>query len=126
MGTLRISWLENMATTWSDRFLLACWQGGLFILAVWLACRIFRRLPAAARHWLWWLACLKLLVSLFCVTPFDLPILPIAPAPRVIVGSRYELPTPPVEVGNGSIPRSPASLAQASLLSPRTVLFAIW
>ena len=39
-------------------------QGALFIGAVWLACRLFPRLPAAVRCGLWWAACLKLLVGL--------------------------------------------------------------
>ena len=34
------------------------------VALVWLACRLFPRLPAAVRCGLWWAACLKLLVGL--------------------------------------------------------------
>ena len=126
MGALKSAGLENFIVGWSDRILLACWQGGLFILAVWLVCRIFRRLPAAVGQWLWWLACLKLLVGLFWTTPLDLPILPASTPQRVEVGSRYELPAPPVEIGMGAIPRSSGTEALPSLFSLRSGLFAIW
>ena len=51
-------------------------QGALFIAAVWLACRLFPRLPAAVRCGLWWAACLKLLVGLVWVSPVEIPLLP--------------------------------------------------
>ncbi|HEY7213774.1 MAG TPA: M56 family metallopeptidase [Thermoanaerobaculia bacterium] len=54
-------------------------QGALFIGAVWLACRLFPRLPAAVRCGLWWAACLKLLVGLVWIAPVELPLLPAVP-----------------------------------------------
>src|SRR5262245_23654789 len=54
-------------------------QGALFIAAVWLACRLFPRLPAAVRCGLWWAACLKLLVGLVWIAPVEVPVLPAVP-----------------------------------------------
>ena len=64
----------------------ALW-GGLFIFGVGAACRLAPRLPANARAWLWWLACLKLTFGLFWAAPLALPLLPapavrLAPAPK--------------------------------------------
>ena len=55
-------------------------SGGLLILAVWGLCRLVPRLPAALRTWLWWIACLRLLVGLIGLTPVRLPLLPAGPA----------------------------------------------
>ena len=56
----------------------ACLWGSLTVAAVGIACRFASRFPAA-RAWLWWLACAKLLLD-FCVTAaITLPLLP-APA----------------------------------------------
>lgn len=69
-----------LAGAWIAALWRASWQGGLFILAVWLLCRWAPRLPAAARCWLWWLAGAKLLVGLAWLEPLPLPLLPAAPA----------------------------------------------
>ncbi len=60
-------------------------QGALFIGAVWFACRLFPRLPAAVRCGLWWIACLKLLVGLVWITPVEVPVLPAAPDSTAVV-----------------------------------------
>jgi beta-lactamase regulating signal transducer with metallopeptidase domain len=62
------SWLQNIIT--------ASWQGGLFILVAWGVCRLFQRMPAAGKTWVWRLACLKLIVGLLYVVPLTLRILP--------------------------------------------------
>ncbi|HVR11332.1 MAG TPA: hypothetical protein VMW75_25030, partial [Thermoanaerobaculia bacterium] len=41
----------------------AALMGTLFVLAVWLLCRLAPRLPAGLRCALWWLASLKLLLG---------------------------------------------------------------
>jgi bla regulator protein BlaR1 len=56
----------------------ASWQGALFIAAVWVLCRLARRLPAALRCALWWTASVKLLVGLAWAAPLGLPLLPAA------------------------------------------------
>src|ERR1700686_3931702 len=55
-------------------------MGTLFVLAVWLLCRLAPRLPAGLRCALWWLACLKLLLGLAWPAPVALPLLPPAAA----------------------------------------------
>ncbi|HET6382922.1 MAG TPA: M56 family metallopeptidase [Armatimonadota bacterium] len=72
--------LERIPPLWLAALERACWQGGLYILAVWGLCLAFPRLPARVRFWLWWLACLKLLASLCWSQPIPLPLLP-APSP---------------------------------------------
>ncbi|HEV8578320.1 MAG TPA: M56 family metallopeptidase [Thermoanaerobaculia bacterium] len=71
-------------------------QGALFIAAVWLACRLFPRLPASVRCGLWWAACLKLLVGLVWIVPVELPLLPALTTPALL--SR---PLPPAPTGRG-------------------------
>ena len=56
----------------------ATWQGSLFIIAVFAICKCFRRIPASARHWLWWLACLQMPLRLMFISAVALPLLPAA------------------------------------------------
>ena len=51
-------------------------QGGAFILAIWVICRLFKGLPAAGKSWLWWIASLQMLIRLVAISPLALPILP--------------------------------------------------
>ena len=39
--------LNDFARQAVDAFGRACWQGGLFVLGVWIVCRLLPRLPAA-------------------------------------------------------------------------------
>lgn len=69
-------------------------QGALFVVLVWIVCRLFPRLPAAARCGLWWLACLKMLLGLIALPAVRLPLLPaVAPAearaPSVVVTGSF-------------------------------------
>src|SRR2546425_10225441 len=57
----------------------ASWQGGLALLLFWIVTRVFSRIPAAVKVWLWRLVYLKFLVAFFWATPIDLTLLP-APA----------------------------------------------
>ncbi|HZO87101.1 MAG TPA: hypothetical protein VFB38_02090 [Chthonomonadaceae bacterium] len=86
----------TVGNPWPDAFAArvasACWQGGLFILAVWAICRLFPRLPIAVRHGLWWLACLKLPLALLWTASLPLPWLSmppraVAPLPRPTAGT---------------------------------------
>ncbi|HWD37604.1 MAG TPA: hypothetical protein VG944_02055, partial [Fimbriimonas sp.] len=54
---------------WTDTMWRATWQGSLFVIAVWIVCRLFKRLPASIRFWLWWIAGLQLLGRLLLLTP---------------------------------------------------------
>lgn len=75
--------LIHNANEWATTFGAALWrvtvQGGAFIAAVWLICAAFRKMPAWARHWLWWLACAQMFVRLLIVSPIALPLLPAPP-----------------------------------------------
>jgi beta-lactamase regulating signal transducer with metallopeptidase domain len=89
------------ADFWIGSLFRACWQGSLFILAVWGLCRLFPRVPASWRCGLWWLACLKPLVALFWVVPLTLftlpavsPVLPLSQSPRMLPVSRAFQSTP--------------------------------
>ncbi len=83
MNSSDITALSCWAEAWLASLFRACGQGGLWILAVWLICRMARRLPAAARVWLWWFACLKLILGLVPLAPLTLPLLPARP-PSVV------------------------------------------
>jgi len=83
--------LHTVAAVWAATMVRASWQGALLVGAVWGICRLFPRLPAATRCLLWWLTCLKLLVSLVLVSPIALPVLP-GTAPRLQSIVRRVLP----------------------------------
>ncbi|HYN19672.1 MAG TPA: M56 family metallopeptidase [Thermoanaerobaculia bacterium] len=104
----------------TDALLRASALGALFAGAVWIACRLFPRMPAWLRCSLWWLACLKVLVSL--ASPIDLPVLPAEPLgiPVAIWGAPGEAApvAPPVAQS--------APEAAAPGLSWPAVLVAIW
>src|SRR5260370_28890801 len=74
-----VAGLIGFAQEWAGGMGRALEHGTLFILGVWAICRLFPRLPAAARGWLWWLASLKLLIALAWAAPLALPVLPAAP-----------------------------------------------
>ena len=50
--------------------------GSVFIVLIWLVCRLVRRLPDAARCSLWWLTSFKLLLGLVLSTSIAIPLLP--------------------------------------------------
>ena len=66
--------LERIAGICCDRIGTACWQGGLFIGAVWILSRLVPAMPISARRWLWWIACLNLILRLVWTTPISLPL----------------------------------------------------
>ena len=106
MGNGAVDLAAGMSAVWAGNAWRACWQGGLFLLVVWLACRLLPRLPAAGRVWLWWLACLKLLVGLFCLSSVPLPVLPASrPAP---VAPRDAKPAAALRPPTRILPAGPA------------------
>ncbi|WP_309714114.1 M56 family metallopeptidase [Armatimonas sp.] len=126
--------LDELATLWSEGMLRACWQGALAVGIVWCLCRLFPRLPAATRALLWWLVCLKALLSLVTTGPLKLAVLPAAPAP-----SSPTVVLTPVAVQSVSVralpqfsqtaPRSPIPPAPPALsahLSVSSALFTLW
>lgn len=67
-------WNEG-AAHWTGAMWRAGWQGGLFVVIVWIVCRMRQDIPSRVRYGLWWLVCLKLLLGL-CPVFFALPLLP--------------------------------------------------
>ncbi|MEZ0326927.1 MAG: M56 family metallopeptidase [Fimbriimonas sp.] len=64
---------DALATHWTERLVDAALFGGLFVLAVWVFCLAFRRLPASLKAWLWWIASAQLVVRLFLSVPVVVP-----------------------------------------------------
>ena len=121
---------------WGVAFWRASLTGGFYILALWVLCRALPRMPASLRAWLWWLACLKLLIGLLPVSPLSLPILP--PPPSVSSASRDPSAETVFSVERlegrgmdlGVTPSTLSSASQASdpppLPSPLWILFVAW
>ncbi|HTE19146.1 MAG TPA: M56 family metallopeptidase [Armatimonadota bacterium] len=93
----------------------ASWQGGLLVLVAWSACRIFPRLPAAYRCWLWWLACLRLAIGLLTVPPLTLALLP-APATSPVPPLSVAVTPPSATVSAPPAPSTPAPTLTTLLL----------
>jgi beta-lactamase regulating signal transducer with metallopeptidase domain len=63
--------------SFADTLLRASWQGGLFIVGMFIFCRLFKgKLSPGTRHGLWWLTCLQLPLRLLFASPVALPLLP--------------------------------------------------
>lgn len=76
--------LNSIAMAWQNGIVRACWQGGLFVGVVWLICRLaphlrFPILSTNTKVWLWWAACLKLVIGLVWTAPLVLRVLPAPP-----------------------------------------------
>ncbi len=74
--TGRIELLDAFAGAWLDALMRASWQGGLALAGAWALCRFLPRLSPTVQCWLWRLAYVRLLLSLFWATPIDVPVLP--------------------------------------------------
>ena len=125
---MRLETLETWSRLWSSNLWRACWQGGGFILLVWLVCWLLPTLPVRVRHWLWLLACLKLVIGLLWAVPLRLP----APSDRFVPAFVPPFDTPVSHVplligvgrGNGA---APAALSPAApSVSPRSLLLSLW
>jgi beta-lactamase regulating signal transducer with metallopeptidase domain len=114
MKTLILN-LNPLAAAWLAALWRACWQGGLALLLVWAVCRVFHRLPARAKSWLWRLAYMKLLVAFLWAAPIDLPLFPARmprPAPeaqRPVSTALLEIPSPAVSFADPTAPAAPVS-----------------
>jgi beta-lactamase regulating signal transducer with metallopeptidase domain/predicted esterase len=121
--------LSLYADLWCGAMWRACWQGALFIGVVWIICRLSSHLSLAVRPVLWLLACLKLLLSLACLTPIALPLLPSGDRGEI----RARLPATTVAVppvGDNALrdlrQRPRPSLAARPAPSPGALLCAAW
>lgn len=98
--------VNSMSEAWSAAMLRTLLDGGLFIAALWLAVRIFPRIPVTVRCWLWWIACAKLLLSAV-IMPVALPLLP----------ARTVVATPSVQ-SQTLVPSNVVPIARGHRLSP--------
>lgn len=78
--------VESVAAFAGERLLIASLQGGIVLACVWLLTRRIAGLSPSLQAWVWWLACLKLLLLLAGVPGVPLPVLP----PGVATGSRLD------------------------------------
>lgn len=65
-----------MPQNWAGRMWSALWQGSVALALVWIVCRVFPRIPARVRCWLWRLGLLKPFLQLIAVPQIDLALLP--------------------------------------------------
>jgi beta-lactamase regulating signal transducer with metallopeptidase domain len=142
--------LNSVGGPWGEAMWRACWQGGLALLAAWLVCRLFRKVPAGVQCWLWRVAYVKLLIALLWAGTVALPVLPglspVAALPRSVTTALTVLPAappspaveatalpeiPPVTLEPGNaLPVAPAvevpSAKPALLPSVPGALFLLW
>lgn len=101
----------DAAVRWlADGLLTGSVQGAVVIAIVWLACRVFTRIPAAVQATLWWLAALKLVLALVPLPVISLPVLPASelaaaagaiPAPTPATSPTASIAVEPFVFGNG-------------------------
>jgi len=105
-----------------ESLLVALWQasvsGAIFAALVWCACRLFPRLPASARFWLWWLVCAKLLLGVL----FRLSVLPVAPSVVLRLPAQHPVVAPAFFVARlaarpGQILRRSATVSRAPVIA---------
>ena len=113
--------LELPIKTVFDGLVRASIQGGVFILLVWVVCRLWPRLPASVRCTLWWLASLKLVVAFLFIDPLPIPVLeppesaPAATAPVSTVQSTSDAALTAVREFRQQWLPLPAAKAEAGL-----------
>jgi beta-lactamase regulating signal transducer with metallopeptidase domain len=77
-----IEWLcalEFWRVPWGERMLQASYQGAVVLAVAWAIARWCPFLSPRVICWVWRLACLKLVVTLLCVPPIGVPLLPAKP-----------------------------------------------
>ena len=69
--------MTDTLTLWlGERLLSGSLQGAVVIMAVWLACRLLPKMPAAAQSALWWLVALKLVLTFAPAPTLPVALLP--------------------------------------------------
>lgn len=119
------------AAGWIEQIGHACLWGSLWIAVAGLLSRFMPCLSASIRAWLWWLACLEMLLSLCVTAPLSLPVLPAPPRTAyAAVQPASTLPIPlhqPVKfiVPAHSAPGDAAEAASPISQTPRWPLFVL-
>ena len=69
--------MTDTLTLWlGERLVIGSIQAVVLVSLVWLTCRLFRRIPAAAQAALWWLVALKLVLVFVSMPAVPVPVLP--------------------------------------------------
>jgi beta-lactamase regulating signal transducer with metallopeptidase domain len=118
MNAAWVTTWDSLGAAWAGPMWRACWQGALFILAIAILCRFWTGLPARARCWLWWLACLKLVTGLVCVRPLALPVLPASELGVAAPSTATGAVAVPADL-NATVGLVSSATAAPSLASPR-------
>lgn len=124
------AWFDSLGqwdVLWASAMVRASWQGGVALVLVGAACRLWPQMPARVRCGLWRLAYLKLLLGLVWITQIDLPLLP----PASSLPPAASTPGAPVFAPAGPAPerQPPASRApDSSMATPDGVagLLLLW
>ena len=116
-----------------SRLETATLQGTLFFAAVWLACKLLKRLPAAYKCWLWRLSSLRLLIGLgvaisipsAVLAPKPIPVGPtVAPASVTTVAEEAPAVKPAPHISQARLPRPVSENKEP--LDPMPLLLAAW
>ena len=112
---------------WQSALLGDCLSAAILVAAVWLLFRAFPHVPAAVRCLVWWVLCLKMVVSLFWMpAPLKMALLPAAKTAPIGQASRLRASRADAP------PSDPAALLPAirraaqRLSPPWPVLKALW
>ncbi len=69
--------MTDTLTLWlGERLVIGSIQALVLVTLIWLLCRLFRRIPAAAQAALWWLVALKLVLVFAPIPAVPVPVLP--------------------------------------------------
>src|SRR5688572_21039293 len=111
--------INNFGDAWLGLLWKASIQGGAALAVVWCVCRYVPRLNPAFKVWLWRIAWLKLLLTLFWSGSINLPLLAPAGEPRPAIE-----PVSTVAVSGEVKPQSAVVIKPA--LTSAGVLFIVW
>ena len=101
-----------------ERLLSASLWGTVLALAVALLCRVFPKIPAALRFWLWWAVPAKLLLGL--VMPVSLAVLPASRDVVVHSPSVVPLSQNVVSRSQNVVPHSQAVVSRSQNVVPHS------
>lgn len=79
---------NEFAADWLAAMWRASWQGGLFIFLAWMLLKLPTGVSARMRAWIWWIACLQLLVRAVIAVPIVVRAPRPVPATETIVSAR--------------------------------------
>src|SRR5688572_25197150 len=130
---------ESVSRELIVRLLDGSLQGALVVAIVWAVCAACKSVPASIRTWLWWLACLKLVMALAAFPAVPIPVLPSTPhgaartaGARVVDTAAMALPVEAIKsLPRAVLPPAATRVAQSmgwrySALLLAMAVFALW